>query len=149
MLMKRNRGFTVIEMSLAIVVLIVLATFFIIQRNGLEETARDQTRKTAVNAMYYDLVNVYYKDNGYYPRTISREKLTAVDPTLFTDPSGNTLEDDKCVYTNDDNKQATDGKCEYHYSVSDCDNDDKCKKFELSADLETEGKYTKSSSDKK
>lgn len=147
--MKRNRGFTVIEISLAIVVLIVLATFFIIQRNGLEKTARDQARKTAINAMYYDLVNVYYKDNGYYPRTISRDKLTAVDPSLFTDQLGYTLDDDKCIYTDENNKQATDGDCEYKYKASDCDNDGKCKKFELSVELEAEGKYTKSSSDKK
>lgn len=147
--MKRNRGFTVIELSLAVVVLITLATFFVIQRNDLEKTARDQTRKMAINAMYYDLVNVYHKDKGYYPRTISRDKLTAVDPTLFTDQSGYTLDDDKCTYTDSNNKQATDGDCEYHYKASDCDNDGKCKKFELSVQLESEGKYTKSSSDKK
>ena len=92
--MKREKGFTVIEVAIVVVVLIVLAVFFIIQRNGLEEASRDQERKTAINAMYYSLTEGFYAENGYYPRTISREQLPTVDPTLFTDPSGYTLEGD-------------------------------------------------------
>ena len=120
--MKREKGFTVIEVVIVVVVLIVLAVFFIIQRNGLEEASRDQERKTAINAMYYSLTEGFYAENGYYPRTISREQLPTVDPTLFTDPSG---------YT--------------HYLPADCDNDGKCKSFTLSADLETEADYQKKS----
>lgn len=143
--MKREKGFTVIEVAIVVVVLIVLAVFFIIQRNGLEEASRDQERKTAINAMYYSLIEGFYAENGYYPRTISREQLPTVDPTLFTDPSGYTLEGDTCVYTGDDNQQKTDGQCEYHYLPADCDNDGKCKSFTLSADLETEADYQKKS----
>ena len=143
--MKRERGFTVVEVSIVVVVLIVLAVFFVIQRNDLEKASRDQERKMAINSMYYSLTEGFYVDNGYYPRTISREQLPTVDPTLFTDPSGYTLEGDTCVYTNDDDEQKADGQCEYHYIASDCDNDGKCKSFKLSADMEKEADYTKSS----
>ena len=144
--MKKNyKGFTIIELMIVIIILIVLATFFIVQRNGLEETARDQERKMAINAMYYSLVEDFYKDNGYYPSTISREQLPAVDSTLFTDPSGYTLNGDACVYTNDDNEQAADGKCEYHYAATDCNGEGQCQSFTLSADMETEATYKKSS----
>ena len=96
--MKSNeKGFTVIEVMIVIIVLIVLATFFVIQRDDLEKANRDETRKQAINSMYYALVEGFYKENGYYPRTISREQLPTVDPTLFTDPSGFTLNGDTCV----------------------------------------------------
>lgn len=146
--MKRNelnRGFTVIEMMVAVVVLVTLAVFFVVQRDSLEKANRDQERKTAVNAMYYALTESFHKEKGYYPRTISRKELTVVDPTLFTDPSGYTLDGDKCTYTNDNDEQKTDGKCEYRYSASDCDNDGKCRNFTLTADLEAEADYRKSS----
>lgn len=68
-----------------------------------------------------------------------------IDPTLFTDPSGYTLNGDKCVYTNIQGEQKTNGKCEYRYSATDCDSDGKCKNFALTAKLEAEADYTKSS----
>ena len=75
-----EKGFTVVEVMIVIVVLIVLATFFVIQRDGLEKANRDETRKQAINSMYYALTEGFYKENGYYPRTISREQLPTVDP---------------------------------------------------------------------
>lgn len=145
---SREAGFTIFELVFVILILVVLASFFIIQRNGLEKANRDQERKTAINAMYYALKDGFYKNHGYYPRTISRDQLTTMDPKLFTDPSGYTLEGDKCTYANDKDEQKTDGKCEYRYQATDCDNEGKCKAFSLTADLETESDYHKNSSDK-
>lgn len=143
--MRREKGFTVIEVMVVVVVLVVLATFFILQRDSLEEASRDQERKTAINAMYYALTEGYYQENGYYPRTISREQLPTVDPTLFTDPSGYTLNGDTCTYTSDEDEHKDDGQCEYHYEAEDCDNDGKCQSFKLTADLETEANYSRTS----
>lgn len=143
--LTKSAGFTIVEMTVAIVVMLILTVFFILQRQGLERTSRDQMRKQAINSMYYALKEGYHKDKGYYPRTIDRETLPEVDPTLFTDPSGYTLDGDSCVYTNNKDKQATNGKCEYHYSAFDCDKKGKCKDFTLTADLENEANYKKSS----
>ena len=81
--MKNSKGFTVVEVMVAVLVLVVLTVFFVVQRSGLEETTRDQERKMAINSMYYSLTEGFYKDNGYYPESISRDKLPTVDPTLF------------------------------------------------------------------
>lgn len=143
--MKKQRGFTVVEVMVAIVVLCLMTYFFIVQRGDLEKADRDNQRKQAINAMYYVLTEDYYKDNGYYPRTISRKTLPAVDPKLFTDPSGYTLDGDRCVYTDKKDKQRLDGKCEYSYESKDCDGDGKCRGFTLRAKMEAEGEYKKSS----
>lgn len=143
--MKREKGFTVVEVVVVIVILTTLATFFILQRSSLEKASRDQQRKTAINAMYYALKEGYHREHGNYPLRISREQLPMIDPTLFTDPSGYTLNGDKCVYTNIQGEQKTNGKCEYRYSATDCDSDGKCKNFTLTAKLEAEADYTKSS----
>ena len=142
--MKKS-GFTVVELIVAFVVLVTLAIFFAVQRAGLETAARDQARKVAINAFYYDLTEDFFAKNKYYPQTISRDILPAVDPTLFTDPNGYTLNGGQCVYTDVDGSQATDGDCDYHYSASDCNSAGHCQAFKLSADMENEAEYTKSS----
>jgi prepilin-type N-terminal cleavage/methylation domain-containing protein len=138
---KSEKGFTVVELIVAIVVLVVLTTFFIIQRNSLEASQRDQQRKTAVNAMYYDLKEVFFAKNNYYPKTISRDNLTAIDPDLFTDPTGTILSGDK--YVDKDGNQLSSGN--YHYSATNCNSDGQCKNFKLTADMETEAQFVKSS----
>ena len=143
--MRKQSGFTVIELLIATAVLVTLTVFFVIQRNDLEVAARDQQRKVAINAFYYDLTEVYYAENGYYPRTISRDNLKAVDPTLFTDPFDYTLNGDSCVYTDMDGEQALNGDCDYAYSSRDCNEQGQCKAFKLTAFLEKEGAYEKSS----
>ncbi|MCL1876602.1 type II secretion system GspH family protein [Candidatus Saccharibacteria bacterium] len=144
--MKKQEGFTLIELIVAFVVLVTLAVFFIIQRGDVEAAARDQLRKTAVNAMYYSLTEGFYKQNGYYPDSISRDNLTTVDPTLFTDPNGFTLHGNACTYTSwTSDDQETDGDCDYKYSASDCDSESHCKQFVLTSDMETEESYKKES----
>jgi prepilin-type N-terminal cleavage/methylation domain-containing protein len=146
--MQKQSGFTVIELIIAIAVLATLTVFFVIQRSDLEVAARDQQRKTAINAFYYNLTEVYYAQNGHYPRVISRDNLKAVDPALFTDPFDYTLSGDSCVYTDIFGEKATDGDCDYVYSSSDCDEQGKCKAFKLTAFLEKEDAYQKSSPSK-
>ena len=143
--MKKQAGFTVIELIVAFVVLVVLAVFFAIQRNDLEVTARDVQRKVAINAFYYDLTEVLYAKNKYYPETISRDNLKEIDPTLFTDPNDFTLNGTECDYTDSSGAKQTDGDCDYHYTTSNCDADGHCQAFKLSADMEAEATYTKKS----
>ena len=140
---KSENGFTVVEIIIAIVVLAVLATFFVIQRNSLESAQRDQTRKTAVNAMYYDLKDVFFAKNKYYPKTISRDNLTAMDPNLFTDPNGYILNGDKC--TDKDGNVVDASVCNYHYSATDCNAQGQCQQFKLTADMEAEAQFVKTS----
>ena len=147
--MKKQAGFTAIELIVAFIVLVTLAVFFVIQRDNMETAARDQMRKTAINAMYYGLTEVHYQQHKYYPQTISRDVLPSVDPTLFTDPDGFTLDGNKCTYTSFDDEQATDGDCNYNYLPSDCNAEGQCQQFKLTAEMEAEGAFIRTSPSKK
>ena len=125
--MKRSHGFTVIEVIVVALFLSVATVVLFIQKNHLATTQRDDQRKTAINAMYYSLEEVFFAKNGYYPSEINSKVLPSVDPELFTDPNGVKLGD----------KNAN-----YRYEGSNCDND-KCKGYSLRADLEKEADYVK------
>ena len=127
--MKRSSGFTVIEVIVVALFLGIASILMILQRNDLVASQRDNQRKTAINAMYYNLEEVYYAKNGYYPDTINNTVLTAMNPALFTDPDGTKLGDTGA---------------EYHYDASNCQNG-QCKSYKLSADMDKEATYVKTS----
>lgn len=126
---KFSQGFTVIELIVVIVFLGAAAILLLVQRNDLNASQRDNDRKTAINAMYYNLEEVYFAKNGYYPSKIDDTVLTAMDPKLFTDPDGTKINDDGA---------------EYHYDGQNCQNG-QCKSYKLSADMEKEATYVKKS----
>ncbi len=125
--MKKKTGFTVIEIIFVVIVTTAAAILVITQTNSAEATMRDKERKAAINAMYFQLINVYYKQNNYYPETISPELLTGMDPALFTDPNGILMGEANASYT---------------YQASDC-TESQCQKFKLTATLEKEAPYIK------
>lgn len=127
--MRRSNGFTIIELLVAITVLLVIAGLAVIQKNSLEASQRDAMRKTAVNSMYYGLTQGYYRQAKSYPVSINEKNLPYIDKALFTDPEGK--------------KIGTPGS-DYHYHGLNCEAQI-CQKFELSAKLEKEGLYQKSS----
>ena len=112
-----------------VVIFGVASIIFFIQKNNIETTAQDNTQKTAINAMYYGLEEVFYPTNGYYPRTISTDNLKSVDPALFTDPAGVKLGDENSAYT---------------YTPTNC-TDIKCKSYALKTTLVNEADYIKKS----
>jgi len=127
--MKRAQGFTVIEIIIVVAFLGFAATLLLIQRSDLLASQRDNQRKTAINAMYYNLEEVYYAKYGYYPSKIDSPTLGAMDPALFTDPDGTKMND---------------SDAEYHYDATNCQNG-QCKSYKLTADMEKEATYTKKS----
>ena len=124
-----KKGFTVIELLIAIAVLAVIATVFVVQKNSLESIARDDKRKTAINAMYYNLEDVFFAKNRYYPRTISEANLTAMDKALFTDPRGVAIGK---------------GESDYRYEPTGCSSE-RCTGYSLRALLENEADFVKNS----
>lgn len=127
-----KRGFTVIELLFIIVIIGAASVLFFLQKNNLETARRDEVRKTSINAMYYGLEEVFYKANGYYPRTIDQKVLPSVDPDLFTDTKG--------VKIGESNS-------EYRYETANCDGD-RCKTYTLRTTLENEADYIKNSRNK-
>lgn len=126
----KQRGFTVIELLVVIVLLVVGGWLFFSEKARVQAVQRDAARKVAINAMYYNLEEVYYPANHYYPVSIDSKTLRAMDPSLFTDPRGNKL--------------GTSGS-DYRYEATGCSTDGKCTGYTLRAQLEREGDYIKTS----
>lgn len=128
--MKHSQGFTVIELVVAIVFLAATSLILFSQRQSLVATQRDETRKTAINAMYYSLEEVFYAKNGYYPNKIDENNLSSMDPTLFTDPKGDAMNT---------------GASDYRYEPTNCSLEGKCKSYSLRGLLEKEADFVKKS----
>lgn len=125
--MSNKKGFTIIEIIVVAVFSTLLLILFFIQKSNIDAMERDEDRKTAINAMYYALEESFYKDNGYYPETISEENIKVIDPALWTDPLGANLGDPLSSYS---------------YEPANC-KDGKCKEYTLKAELEKEDAYIK------
>ena len=158
---SRQSGFTAIELIVAAVVLTLAGFLVFMQINKLEIANKDSQRKVAVNAMYYALEEVYYKEHKSYPASLSSDTLPSVDPELFTDPDGFTLGENilskdeltKLISNGETSKDverrlaainANKGP-NYHYDATNCDTEGHCKSFTLRADLQNEAQYVKKS----
>lgn len=124
----KQRGFTVIEILIVIVLLGVGSWLFFAEKSRVDATARDLKRKTAINAMYYNLEEVFYQKNKFYPTSIDEKNLRAMDPELFKDPAGVKVGDTSSTY---------------RYEGTGCSTDGKCTGYNLKAQLELEEDYTK------
>lgn len=91
---KNNRGFTIVELLIVIVVIGILAALVIVTYNGIQQKARDTERKTDINAVASHM-EAYNAQNGSYPamaevntaawRAINTKGL---DPAALQDPKG-------------------------------------------------------------
>ena len=125
--MKEKKGFTILEIIVVGVFVTLLLILFFVQKSNIDAMDRDEDRKTAINAMYYALEESFYKDNKYYPESISEKNIKVVDPALWTDPSGFNLGDPLSSYS---------------YEPANC-KEGKCKEYILKAKLEKEDDYIK------
>lgn len=127
--MKRtHRGFTVIELLIVIVLLAVGSWLFFSEKARVTAVQRDAARKVAINAMYYNLEEIFYPANHYYPTSIDSKTLRAMDPALFIDPTGIKL--------------GTSG-ADYRYDGIGCSTDGKCTGYTLRSSMERENDYEK------
>ena len=99
------------------------------QRFELLSVQRDQTRKLAINEIYYNLEEVFYKKNGFYPEKLDENAVKGIDPNLLTDPYGILINEEKS---------------DYRYEPTSCENG-KCKKFSLRTKLEKESDFVRRS----
>jgi type II secretory pathway pseudopilin PulG len=127
--MKTKRGFTVLELIIAIVFVGIFVVLFFLQKINIDAMERDQERKIAINAMFYSLEEGFYQQNSYYPEVIFEDNLTTMDPNLFTDPQGFNIGD---------------ANSSYRYEPINC-KDGKCQQYILRAIMEKEDIYIKSS----
>lgn len=128
--MKTTSGFTAIEALTLFIAISVLAAISLGQYQTLQSIHRDQDRKVAINAMYYNLKEVVKPKLGGYPRTLKAADLRAMDPALRKDPNGVAIGN---------------ARSDYRYEPTGCNGGDICKDFTLRSTLERETDFVRSS----
>jgi type II secretory pathway component PulJ len=128
--MSKTRGFTTTEMITAIVFVLLVGAIFYALTSSLQASHRDTRRKTAINAIYYNLVEVVRPSLKGYPRSLEADQLKAMDSALLMDPRGNKMGE---------------RDSDYRYEPSECNGGDVCQSFTLRASLEREDDFVKRS----
>jgi hypothetical protein len=126
---RTKQGFTAIELVIAICFVGAAVVFFLMQKATIDAYARDDHNKTAINAIYYTLEDVYHYAFGYYPEVLTDETLRGADPQFLVDNAGNFI---NAVGSN------------LHYEPENC-TDGKCGSYVLRATLEKETDFVKRS----
>lgn len=154
-LKNKNKGFTIVELLIVIVVIGILATLVIVTFTGIQQKARNSQRQTDINAVDSH-VEAFYAQYGFYPTLADLQSasfvstyLKGLDPEALRDPKqaaggtiGATASASQYSYvaagTSCSNTTATDVS-----SGSPADNG--CDSFVLTAKQENGSDYTKSS----
>jgi len=95
--LKKQKGFTIVELLIVIVVIGILATLVIVTFSGIQQKGRNSQRQTDINAVQSH-VEAFYADKGYYP-TLQQVQSTSwiagnmkgLDPEALKDPKGATI----------------------------------------------------------
>src|SRR5690349_10510829 len=135
--LKAQKGFTIVELLIVIVVIGILATLVIVTFTGIQQKARNTKRTTDINAIDSH-VEAYFAQNGYYPTlahlndaTWRGTNMKGLDPDALKDPKGTAQ-----------TLAAAPAASTYSYEVTDdsdasCATDETtCTKFTLTATLE-------------
>lgn len=139
----KQRGFTIIELLIVIIVIGILATLVITTFSGIQQNARNRTREADINAIQNQL-EYYYGQNGVYPTlgnlndsSWRSSNLANLDAEALTDPQS-----DSATLVGSPTAQA------YSYATTptDCNNSGTdCEGYTLTATREGEDAYVKNS----
>lgn len=133
-LKNKQKGFTIVELLIVIVVIGILAALVVTTFSGIQRKARDTERQTDIKAIYGQL-EAYYAQNGAYPALaeVNTTTLQGLDAEALKDPKGGAL-------------GATASANNYGYAVTPagCTTSAKdCTGYTLTANLEGGGTFTK------
>lgn len=142
-LQRREKGFTIIELLIVIVVIGILVGLVITTFTGIQQKARNTERETDVKAIHGHL-EAFYAQNGKYPTltdvndgTWRSTNMKGLDADALKDPKGSAQ---ALVGTVGANNYA------FVVTPSGCDNTSTdCTAYVLTATLEGGGTFAKNS----
>ncbi len=158
-LKHKNKGFTIVELLIVIVVIGILATLVIVTFTGIQQKARNSQRQTDINAVDSH-VEAFYAQYGFYPTLADLQSgsfvstyLKGLDPEALRDPKqatggtiGGTAAADQYSYVASD---STGGAACSNTTASTITNgapvDNGCDAFVLTAQQENGNDYVKQS----
>ncbi|MBX4197416.1 prepilin-type N-terminal cleavage/methylation domain-containing protein [Candidatus Saccharibacteria bacterium] len=145
-LKKTNRGFTIVELLIVIVIIGILAALVVTTYSGIQKKARDTERKTDVNALHGQ-VEAYQAQNGKYPSlaqmndsTFRGNNLKGLDAAALKDPNDQSASPTLAA-------SPASNVYSYQATPANCDNgaNGDCTTYTLTATLEAGGTYVKQS----
>lgn len=86
---NQQKGFTIIELLIVIVVIGILATIGFVAYGNVTKSARDSDRQADASALAKK-AEEYYANNGLYPTLAQLLASGGIDAKTTTSPSGNT-----------------------------------------------------------
>lgn len=130
-----QKGFTIIELLIVIVIIGLLALLVLNNVGGATDDARDVQRKDDVAKMSSQL-EIYQAESGNYPSEANMEDTSWVDSNLSIDTGATVDASDAALNAS--------GGYQYVASPANCDNGaaGECTGYTLSADLEEDGRGT-------
>src|ERR1700758_4099454 len=98
-LKKRNRGFTIVELLIVIVVIGILALLVITTYSGIQAKARNAKRQSDLKSLQTQ-IEAFFSQNSYYPSlgdlnsaSWLSTNMKSLDTNALIDP----LEDSSCL----------------------------------------------------
>lgn len=89
--LRKENGFTIIELLIVIAIIGILATLVLTNFRGAQAKGRDTVRQTSINSIYQKLEE-YYNDNGQYPgEALTAALFPGIDADALSDPDNNAI----------------------------------------------------------
>lgn len=155
--LKKQKGFTIVELLIVIIVIAILATLVIMTFSGIQQKGRDAQRRTDIGAIQA-AVTAFYTEKGYYPTaadlndaTFRTNNTKGLDPEALRDPKQ--AASDANIGTADATATSTtygyvaSGGASCTNTAASVDGTTTCSNFKITAHLESDNSiYTKQSS---
>ncbi|GAC1499314.1 MAG: hypothetical protein NVS1B10_01920 [Candidatus Saccharimonadales bacterium] len=138
-LKKSNKGFTIVELLIVIVVIGILALLVVTTYSGIQAKARNSKRSADIGTIQTQL-EAFYSQNGYYPSLTDMNSATWIAANMKSLDTGALI--DPSNATQSKTLLAAPAAKSYAYAVTDnsgasCEaNDTNCAKYTVTATYE-------------